>query len=138
MGDWSLKPVAVGSQRFVVGVNENTFLAVVFDQTDLAEFATSFGSAVETELRRLGVPEPEIAKEAEALETIRFSKNRNRSLVGILNEVSFQFELEARSRDRSLPQIRARLNKIPHRASTSNCVFACDAVEALLGAELVN
>jgi hypothetical protein len=69
---------------------------------------------------------------------VRFGKNRDRSLLGILNEVAFQFEVAAAgseiARPAELLEIQTQLNAIPHRPSSTSCVFAHDAILGLLGA----
>jgi uncharacterized membrane protein len=138
LGDWALKSTDVRQGRFIVGVNERTLMAVVFAERLLSRLASTLAACVGAQLEVFGIPPERIAAEVGALESSTFGKNRARSVLGILNEVAFQFEVAAadsriRSADRLL-EIQTELNGIPHRAGSPSCLFAHDAIVGLLGA----
>jgi hypothetical protein len=137
LGDWSLKSVEVPQGRFLVGVNERTLMAIVFAERPLSSLVSTFSACVGAQLEAFGVPPERIAAEVSVLRSATFGKNRTRTLLGILNEVAFQFEVAAENSKIASPaellEIQAELNGIPHRASSPACNFACDAVVGLLG-----
>jgi hypothetical protein len=139
LGDWSLKSVDVRQGRFIVGVNERTLMAVVFAERPLSRLPSTLSTCVAAQLEVFGIPEERIAAEAAALRSSTFGKNRARSLVGILNEVAFQFEVAAADTAIATPgellEIQTDLNGIPHRAGSPACMFAHDAIVGLLGAQ---
>ncbi len=139
LGDWSLKSTDVRQGRFIVGLNERTLMAVVFAERPLSKLASTLSVCVGAQLEVLGIPEERIAAEVSALRSVSFGKNRDRSVVGILNEVAFQFEIAAGDSEiteaKDLLQIQTGPNGIPHRASSASCMFARDAIVGLLGAQ---
>ena len=139
LGDWSLKPVEVSQGCFVIGVNARTLMAVVFAERPLPRIAYTLSVCVGAQLAVFAIPEDRIASEVAALRSATFGKNRDRSLLGILNQVAFQFEVAAAECDianpRELLKIQTELNAIPHRAGSPSCVFAHDAILALLGSQ---
>ena len=99
-------------------------------------------ACVGAQLEVFGIPHDRITKEVEALPNTKYGKNRSRPLLGILNEVAFQFEVAASEEHIASPgqllEIQTELNGIPHRAASSSCVFARDSIVALLGDETVH
>lgn len=139
LGDWSLKSIDVPQGRFIVGINERTLMAAVFAERPLVMVPHTLSACVGAQLEVFGIPQERIAAEVSALRSATFGKRRVRSLLGILNEVAFQFEVaaahsEIASSDELLA-IQTDLNGIPHRAGSPSCVFAHDAILGLLGAE---
>jgi hypothetical protein len=114
-------------------------MAVIFAERPLPELADTLAVCVGAQLAVFDIPDERIAREVAALRSATFGKNRDRSLVGILNEIAFQFELAAAECDIASPEelleIQTELNTIPHRAASPSCMFACDAIAALLGSE---
>ncbi len=138
LGDWSLKSIDVAQGRFIVGVNARTLMAVVFAQRPLSKLASTLSVCVGAQLEVFGIPQQRITAEVSALQSATFGKNRDRSLLGILNEVTFQFEVAAAESEIADPnellEIQTDLNGIPHRAGSPSCVFPHDAIVGLLGA----
>ncbi len=122
-----------------MGVNERTLMAVVFAQRPLSKLAGTLSACVGAQLEVFGIPQERIAAEVSALRLARFGKNRDRSLLGILNEVGFQFEVAAAHFEIASPdelvEIQTELNGIPHRAGSPSCLFAHDAILGLLGGQ---
>ena len=92
LGDWSLKSIDVPQGRFIVGVNEKTFMAVVFAERPLARLASTLSVCVGAQLDVFGISQERIESEVTALQSATFGKNRDRSLLGILNEVAFSWK----------------------------------------------
>ncbi|MHC4392766.1 MAG: DUF6933 domain-containing protein [Planctomycetota bacterium] len=137
LGDWSLKPVELPQGCFFAGVNESTLMAVLFAEQPLLRVRDMLAASVGLQLATYGVDEGRIEAETKALQLAKLGKNRGRKLLGTLNEVAFQLELEAErgpitSVD-ALLDLQLRLNEIPHRASTPNCVFPYRAVAKAFG-----
>ncbi len=139
LGDWSLKSAVVRQGRFIVGVNERTLMAVVFAERPLSRLSSTLSTCVGAQLEVFGIPAERIAAEVAALQSSTFGKNRARSLLGVLNEVTFQFEVAAADAEIAtadeLLEIQTGLNDIPHRAGSPACLFAHDAIVGLLGAQ---
>jgi hypothetical protein len=139
LGDWSLKSTDVRQGRFIVGVNERTLMAVVFAERPVSHLPSTLATCVGAQLEVFGIPPERIVAEVDALEGATFGKNRARSLLGILNEVTFQFEVAAADSEIASPEelleIQTDLNGIPHRAASPSCLFAHDAILGLLGAQ---
>jgi hypothetical protein len=139
LGDWSLKSIDVRQGRFIVGVNERTLMAVIFAERPLPHLASTLSTCVGAQLEVFGIPPERITAEVDAVQSATFGKNRTRSLLGILNEVVFQFEVAAADSEIATPdellEIQTDLNGIPHRASSPSCLFAHDAIVGLLGAQ---
>ena len=139
LGDWSLKSVDVRQGRFIVGANERTLMAVVFAERSLPRLASTLSTCVGAQLEVFGIPQERIAAEVSALRFATFGKNRARSLLGILNELAFQFEVAAADSEIASPnellEIQTELNGIPHKAGSPSRLFAHDAIVGLLGAQ---
>ena len=139
LGDWSLKPVDISQGRFVTGVNARTLMAVVFAERPLPRLADTLSICVGAQLAIFGISEDRIASEVAALRSAKFGKNRDRSVLGILNEIAFQFEAAATDCDIANPgellAVQTQLNVIPHRAGSPSCLFARDAIVGLLGSQ---
>ncbi len=139
LGDWSLKSVDVSQGRFIVGVNARTLMAVVFAERPLGRLASTLSVCVGAQLDVFGIPQERIESEVTALQSATFGKSRDRSLLGILNEVAFRFEVAAADSEIASPgellDIQTELNGIPHRAGSPSCLFAHDAIVGLLGSE---
>lgn len=142
LGDWSLKSVEVRQGSFIVGVNERTLMAVVFAERPLSKLAGTLSACVGAQLSVFGIPDERIASEVRAFRSARFGKNRDRALLGIVNEIGFQFEVAAEQEEiataAELLEIQTQLNQIPHRAGSPRCLFAHDAIVALLGDRTVH
>ena len=114
-------------------------MAVVFAERPLSRLASTLSTCVGAQLEVFGIPAERIAAEVAALQSSTFGKNRVRSLLGILNEVAFQFEVAAAEAEiataEELLEIQTELNGIPHRAGSPECLFAHDAIVGLLGAQ---
>lgn len=139
LGDWTLKSIDVRQGRFTVGVNDRTLMAVAFAERPLSRLASTVATCVGAQLEVFNIPPERIAAEVAALQSSTFGKNRARSLLGILNEVAFQFEVAAAEADIAKPEelleIQTDLNGIPHRAGSPACLFAHDAIVGLLGTQ---
>ena len=139
LGDWSLKSTDVRQGRFVVGVNERTLMAVVFAERPLSHLASTLSTCVGAQLEVFDIPAERIAAEVATLRSAKFGKNRARSLLGILNEVAFQFEVAAAESHIASPEelleIQTELNGIPHWAASPSFLFARDAIAGLLGTQ---
>lgn len=137
LGDWALKPARVRRRRFVVGVNERTLMAVAFAERTPEVLPGTFAACVGVQLATFGIADERILTEVAALERATFGKTRSRPLLGILNEVAFQFEVAAERRPIESPddllELQTALNEIPHRAGSRSCSFAVDSIVALLG-----
>ncbi len=117
-------------------------MAVVFAERPLARLASTLSACVGAQLEVFGIPQERIASEAAALQSSTFGKNQDRSLLGILNEVAFQFEVAAADSEIASPdellEIQTELNGLPHRAGSPSCLFAHDAIVGLLGSQTLH
>ena len=105
--------------RFVVGLEETTYLTVVCPLLALPDFRRSFAASVATALAALPVPNDVCEAEAWAIiEDAEFAKNDNRSLLGSLNDVAFHADTllhyERRVNLAALEHVQSQLNHMPH------------------------
>jgi hypothetical protein len=116
---WSVRELFTRKMALAIGLEETTYLTVVFPLLELPDFSRSFAASVATALEATGVPRAVCEREAWAIiEHTRFAKNDNRSLLGLLNDVAFHadvlLESERRVNLAALEHVQAQLNRMPH------------------------
>lgn len=90
---WSTRELVTRETALAVGLEETTYLTVVFPLLGLPEFLRSFAASVATALEATGVSRADCEREAWAIiEDARFARNDNRSLLGSLNDVAFHVD----------------------------------------------
>jgi len=87
LGDWYANPLNVGHQRLVHCVSERSLLSVILPARDVRQLPSRLPGAVESLLRRLGVPAPVIEAEVSAMLPVCVGLTQSRSVVGSLVEL---------------------------------------------------
>ena len=87
---WSVREVPTPQGLIGVGLEETTYLTVVFHIAPLPDFVPVFAAAVGHALLDLGVPLKVANSEASAIAAAGgLARNDNRSLIGSVNDVAF-------------------------------------------------
>lgn len=130
LGSWAARVSRFDRRDLVIGLNERTYLTVVFPLTPRREFHLRFAGAVADVLRALRLPQEFIRSESAAVEFGSLARLTNRSMTGTLNDLEYFCGIELCYHD-DLRRVQLNLNEIPH-AKRDPCVPA-DAVRRLLG-----
>lgn len=128
LGPWAAKAFRYNRRDFVIGLDERTYLTVVFPLAPRAQFRSSFADALANALADLGVPESIVRSELAAIEFEPLTQLTNRSMAGSLNDLEFHCGIEFEYHD-DLRRVQRNLNDIPH-VNREPCV-PVDAVSQL-------
>lgn len=133
LGDWTAKSFALGRRKFVIALNERTYLVALSPLLRLPGVLAALAASVCWQLEQLGVPPGDARSEAEEFLRPTFVKNDSKSLLGSLNDLAYLAEpdLSEVSRDASDELLRAaaQLSETPHLHR--NPVRPTDAVRKL-------
>ena len=113
LGSWAAKVVRFDRRDLVIGLNERTYLTVVFSLAPRRKFHSSFAGAVADVLRDLRLPEDFVRSESAAVEFEPLARLTNRSMTGTLNDLEFHCGIELSYHD-DLRTVQLNLNEIPH------------------------
>ena len=130
LGSWAMRVSRLDREDLVIGLNERTYLTVVFPLAPRRRFRSNFAGAVADVLRDLHVPEQFVRSESTAVEFEPLARLTNRSMTGTLNDLEYFLGIELSYHD-DLRRVQLNLNEIPH-ARRDPCVPA-DAVRRCLG-----
>ena len=96
LGDWYANLLNVGSQRWVLCVNERSLLPVLVPARN-SEFPHMFPEYLLKALRGIGIPASEATAESDECRLWRVGKTQSRSILGSMNDFSFSFKYIPRS-----------------------------------------
>ena len=134
LGSWAAKVFRYYRKDLVIGLNERTYLTVVFPLAPRAQFRFNFATAVANALEDLGLPTAIVRAESAVLEFEPLTRLTNRSMTGTLNDLEFHCGIELEYHD-DLRKVQRNLNDMPH-VNRDPCV-PVDAVAQLFeGASL--
>ena len=128
LGSWAARVSRFDRRDLVIGLNERTYLTVVFPLAPRREFRATFASAVGDVQRDLRLPEEIVRSESAAVEFEPLARLTNRSMTGTLNDLEFHCGIELSYHD-DLRRVQLNLNEIPH-VNRDPCV-PVDAVRRL-------
>ena len=135
LGDWTAKRFALGRRKFVIALNERTYLVALSPLLRLPGVLAALAASVCWQLEQLGVPPGDARSEAEEFLRPTFVKNDSKSLLGSLNDLAYLAEpdLSELSRDASDELLRAaaQLSETPHLHR--NPVRPADAARDVFG-----
>lgn len=131
LGSWAARVSRFDRRDLVIGLNERTYLTVVFPLAPRRRFHSSFAGAVADVLRCLRLPEEFVRLECAAVEFLPLARLTNRSMTGTLNDLEFHCGIELSYHD-DLRRVQLNLNEIPH-VNRDPCV-PLDAVRRLFDA----
>lgn len=128
LGSWAAKVFRYYRKDLVIGLNERTYLTVVFPLAPRAQFRVNFATAVAHVLEDLSLPKHIIGVESFAVEFEPLTRLTNRSMAGTLNDLEFHCGIELEYHE-DLRRVQRNLNDIPH-VNRDPCV-PIDAVAQL-------
>jgi hypothetical protein len=136
LGDWSLQELPTPFGHVVVGLEETTYLTVVFRLNMLPAVILDLAASARVALTDIGIERETVDRETRSiLADPRFAKNDNRSLLGSVNDVvwhvSGEIEDERRITTDVLHRAQVRLNDMPH--AKRDPAFPNQAVRRLFG-----
>jgi hypothetical protein len=129
LGSWAAKVFRYDRTDLVIGLNERTYLTVVFPLAPPTQFRSNFAIAVANALEDFGLPVTTIRGESAAVEFEPLTRLTNRSMIGTLNDLEFHCGIELEYHQ-DLRRVQRNLNDLPH-ATRDPCV-PVDAVRQLL------
>ena len=128
LGSWAAKVFRYYRKDLVIGLNERTYLTVVFPLAPRSQFRTNFAAAVANALEDFGLPAAVVRAESAAVEFEPLSRLTNRSMSGTLNDLEFHCGIELEYHE-DLRRVQRNLNDLPH-VNRDPCV-PVDAVTLL-------
>ena len=128
LGSWAAKVFRYYRKDLVIGLNQRTYLTVVFPLAPRVQFRSNFATAVADALEDLGLPMAVVQAESPALEFAPLTRLTNRSMTGTLNDLEFHCGIELEYHD-DLRRVQRNLNDMPH-VNRDPCV-PVDAVAQL-------
>lgn len=115
---WSVREVATPQGLIGVGLEETTYLTVVFHLVPGPDFVRVFATAVGEALLDLGLPLTVVTREAATIAALGSpARNNNRRLIGSVNDVAFMTQgyLEGEPvTEHSMRVAQRKLNDMPH------------------------
>jgi hypothetical protein len=118
LASWCVRELATPDGLIGVGLEETTYLTVIFHIVPLPNFAPVFATAVGEALFDLAVSFRAADRESAAIAASAcFAKNDNRSLLGSVNDVSWHtlVRLEGSSvTPAAMRKVQRELNDMPH------------------------
>jgi len=134
LGSWAAKVFRYYRRDLVIGLNERTYLTVVFPLAPRAQFHLNFATAVANALEDLGLPIAVVRAESAALEFAPLTRLTNRSMTGTLNDLEFHCGIELEYHD-DLRRVQRNLNDMPH-VNRDPCVPVEAVAQLFEGANL--
>lgn len=113
LGSWAAKVFRHYRKDLVIGLNERTYLTVVFPLAPRAQFRSNFATAVANALEDLGLPMAIVRAESAAVEFEPLTRLTSRSMSGTLNDLEFHCGIELEYHD-DLRKVQRNLNDMPH------------------------
>lgn len=92
LGDWYATLIYTPVGQVVLGVGERTLLPVILQAKEAATLTRRFPAAVRDVLVALGVPDPLVDAEVEAMNDVRIGRTSNRRVLGSMNDFVFLLE----------------------------------------------
>ena len=95
LGAWSVQELPTPFGHVVVGLEETTYLTVVFRLNMLPAIIGDLAASAATALTDIGIERETADQEARSILAVpRFAKNDNRSLLGSVNDVAWHVSAE--------------------------------------------
>ena len=93
LGCWSAHLVMFARMRFVLFVNAKTLLTIFIHLIPKEHLLERFRQALVKELIRIGVPPGKAMEETEKFRNFSLEKNTDRSVIGSMNELAFDYKV---------------------------------------------
>src|SRR6476661_8072373 len=105
LGDWYGNIFRIGRRQHLLFISERSRLPVVIPIRELKRLGTVFPDAVCERLSLVGIAARDIAEEEMRMSELVFSRTRNRSLLGTLNDFAFMTRsMDARRAEPESPE----------------------------------
>ena len=132
---WTCKEFVYERKRFAIALNRETMLTLVVRGAPKSKLRERLASSLAIGLQIFGVSEEDAQVEAEQMRTASFSKNRDRSLSGSLNDLAghapfYMCDLPDFSEE-ALMTLSYKLSKTPHVNRTPS--FAIQSITDVFG-----
>lgn len=115
---WTCKPVVHERKRYILALNKETMLALLVPGAPQKTLRDRLADALEDGLKRFGVAQDVRDMEVALMRAASFSKNRDRSLLGSLNDLAshapFYMERDFDGAIDSLHDIAHKITNTPH------------------------
>ena len=138
LGCWSAHRVMFARMRFVLFVNAKTLLTIFIHLIPKGQLLERFRQALVKDLLRIGIPPGKAMEETEKFRNFSLEKNTDRSVIGSMNELAFDYKVLLSSHIEEyglldLENAQELANQIPHVKREHP--FPEDYVRELFGVE---
>jgi hypothetical protein len=142
LGEWTANLIRIGRVQLALAVSEPTRLGIVIDAAPYATIPFRLQHSIFKTLLWIGVPGDLAASDAEAMAPIEIAATNSRSVLGTLNQFTFQIEGDIEYADaRSAVELTQRLadtivlkpKEIGHPADRVRAVFGLPPIEWRVG-----
>jgi len=117
LGDWYANFVPTYSGDLILFVNEKTLLSVAIPMWESNHLLLLFRLRVGNLLGMIGIPSKVIDQELQHYNDIQLDKTRNRSVLGSMNDIAFQYqgiaEMAENKTDLSLSNAEYQMSQMP-------------------------
>ena len=113
LGNWAAKVFREDRRSLVIGLNERTYLTVVFPLAPRARFKSAFSTAVAAVLADLQLPDAVVHAESAVLELEPICRLNSQALVDALSNAQFICGIELMYQT-DLRRVQLNLNEFPH------------------------
>ncbi len=108
LGDWYANCIWTAAGDLIIFGSEKAFLSVAMPVEAVGQFAPLFVSRVRRLLRALDVPEPAVAEEMAHYREVAIAKTASRSVLGVMNDIAWHYQLAAERQSGDEPPSLAR------------------------------
>ena len=118
LGDWYVNRIVVNRRPLLVLVSVHALLPLLIPARDVRTLPARLPGLVAEALRRLDVAPVLIAAETAAMSPVHVAPTRDRSILGVLNDIAQRIPFHLREmvwNDATLPFVEARLIQTPWR-----------------------
>ncbi len=133
LGDWYANLVSTDGGDIIVFVNERSLVTVAIPAWEAENLVVQLRARVRNLLALLGVSKESISSEISHYEEVQFAKASNRSILGSMNDIAWNYQfIAARGEESgylSLSDAEYRLSNMP---SIARDLFPSDAAKELL------
>lgn len=98
LGDWHANLIRVSRTQLVIAVNDATRFGIVVDAAPYADIPLRIAQRLFNTLQFIGVPADLAAEEAHTMESMRLAATNSKSVLGTLNQYTFEVERDLRER----------------------------------------
>lgn len=94
LGDWTATDIILSRKQYVLCACDNSRLAIILKGAPYHTVAERLPAELGALLASMGISKEMIAHETSRMETIHYAKTVNRSILGTLNEYTYQLKFD--------------------------------------------